>query len=179
MTDLIESCTNKVNITISFEICSKQGCTAESMEISDKDVRMMIHMQDGPSSTGPRIKPCQEGDRAQQHAYGYRSGAHRTGVRENCRRSKEGELCDEHRQTGKEEEEQCRCSRHSSRRTGMTRLVEEEESHWRLLYSTRHRRYSLEKEQEQCRWRCCEEVYNHTFLSQMVEWILIHSTHTI
>ena len=143
MTDLIESCTNKVDITISIEICSKHGCMAESAEISDKDVRTTIHMQDGPSSTGLRIKPWQEGDRALQHAYSYRSGAHRTGVRENRRQSKEGELCDEHRQTGKEDEEQCCCSRHSSRSTGMTRLVEEEESHWRLLYSTQFRRYSL------------------------------------
>jgi len=22
-----------------------------------------------------------------------------------------------------------------------------------------------EREQEQCRWRCCEEIYRHTFLS--------------
>jgi len=45
------------------------------------------------------------------------------------------------------------------------------------LYSTRRRGYSLEREQEQCRWRRCEEVYNHTFSSSEVEWILIHSTH--
>ena len=38
---------------------------------------------------------------------------------------------------------------------------------------------SGEREQEQHRWRCCEEVYNHTFSSSKVEWILIHSTHTI
>ena len=60
-----------------------------------------------------------------------------------------------------------------------TGLEEEEESHQRHLYSTRRRRYSLEREQEQCRWQRCEGVYNHTLSSQMVEWIPIHSTHHI
>ena len=45
-----------------------------------------------------------------------------------------------------------------------------------VQYSTK-RVLSGEREQEQCRWRRCEEVYNHALSSSEVEWILIHSIH--
>ncbi|SOV08973.1 uncharacterized protein UDID_18215 [Ustilago sp. UG-2017a] len=45
-----------------------------------------------------------------------------------------------------------------------------------VQYSTK-RVLSGEREQEQCRWRRCEEVYNHAFSSSEVEWRIIHSTH--
>ena len=51
MTDLIESCMNKVDITISAEICSKHDLMADSVEISDKDIRTTVHMQAGAKLT--------------------------------------------------------------------------------------------------------------------------------
>ena len=40
-------------------------------------------------------------------------------------------------------------------------------------------RQAAHEEEEQCRWRRCEEVYNHALSSSEVEWILIHSTFAI
>ncbi|SOV09289.1 uncharacterized protein UDID_18549 [Ustilago sp. UG-2017a] len=115
----------------------------------------------------------------------------------NHHRSKEEEQCIGDRQVGPEEEEQCRRSRHCSGGTGVP-SKEEEQCRRRssvegvdtaqedrsgargppVQYSTK-RVLSGEREQEQCRWRRCEEVYNHALSSSEVEWIPIHSTHHI
>ncbi|SOV02424.1 uncharacterized protein UDID_19447 [Ustilago sp. UG-2017a] len=61
--NLTEKCMNKTDVMNLGEICGKQDLAADSAEISDKDVCMTIHMQDGlssrtkgPSPTGPRTQ---------------------------------------------------------------------------------------------------------------------------
>ena len=81
MTDLGAISMSKDDITDSAKIGSKHDCRADSVEISNRDVHTMFHMQGGPSSHMGRTKLCQEGDQAQRHADGYHSGVHKIGVK--------------------------------------------------------------------------------------------------
>ena len=132
----------------------------------------------GPSS---RSRHSHEEDQAQGACRWLPLRGSRDKSQRNRHQLKEKEQCIGNQQAGPEEEEQCRRSQHSSGGTG---VPNKQDSSRRtgvvlegppVLYSMK-KVLSGEREQEQRRWRCCEEVYNHTSSSSKVEWILIHST---